>query len=316
VDKGAGPAWPAVSPDGKRIAVALCSTDKTNINLEVIVFDREGKELQRSDKIAWAKGHETIPVTAPVTAFWVPGQEKLVLWDRGVSAYYDLTTKSCSKIPGTVCAFRNTPIRPDGKGFVAYFPADGETDRRGFYFIDWDGNERQIKCAEPKDDPPIAPDVLSVMLGDMSMYPMMYSSRWDGSTAEVCWDGARIKLGTDKLTGSLEYFKPAQSDDAKVIQDQVQLAGGGVVRAVELAGRYKDKDPDFNNRVGKYRLEVLKQGRKEPKVIMEETGCFMINPSPDGKKAVVWCSSSAEAEAVLFLIDGGGDVAARVKLSK
>src|SRR5205085_11200293 len=70
VEKGAGPAWPAVSPDGKRIAVALRTDDGTNVNLEVIVFDRDGKELHRSDKMNWAK-HQVGPDKLAAQAFWV-----------------------------------------------------------------------------------------------------------------------------------------------------------------------------------------------------------------------------------------------------
>ena len=109
-----------------------------------------------------------------------------------------------------------------------------------------------------------------------------------------------------------------------MIQQQVQLSGGGVVRAVELSTRYKkDRDPG-DPPFGSYRVEVVKQGAKEPKTLMDDAGFFMIYPSPDGKKAVVKCSKSLEAiftesnpeQDMLFLIDGLGDVAAKIDLAK
>ncbi|HVS38929.1 MAG TPA: hypothetical protein VMS17_25450, partial [Gemmataceae bacterium] len=55
---------------------------------------------------------------------------------------------------------------------------------------------------------------------------------------------------------------------------------------------------------------------KEPKVLMDAAGMFMIQPSPDNKKAVVRCSKSLDAifttshprEDLFFVIDGAGDV--------
>src|SRR6202165_2287262 len=80
VEKGAGPAWPAVSADGKRIAVVLRKDDGTTVALEAIVFDRDGKEQHHSTKLEWT-GHQTVGAldkTAP-QAFWVPGQDQLLV---------------------------------------------------------------------------------------------------------------------------------------------------------------------------------------------------------------------------------------------
>ena len=75
---------------------------------------------------------------------------------------------------------------------------------------------------------------------------------------------------------------------------------------------------------GSYRVEVIKQGAKEPQTLMDGAGLFMIYPSPDGKKAVVKCSKTLEAifvepkpeQDMLYLIDGTGDVAAKIDLAK
>ena len=315
VAKGAGPAWPAVSPDGQRIAVALRSDDGTNVTLEVIVFDRDGKELHRSDTMNWTK-HETGASHEAAQAFWVPGRDKLLLGSDDVTGFYDLKTKSSATFGATVATFGSTPIRPDGKGFLAF-----KKDAR-VVFMDWDGKEQEIEPT-PKgafenqggDDP----------VPSMLHFPRMHASRWDGSTAVVSWDDTCVKIDADKMTGARELFKPAITADKKVIQEQAQLAGGGVIRAVELTKRYQSGErPQGEPLLGSYRVEVVKPGAKEPKVLMDGAGFFLIDPSPDGKKAVVKCSKTLEAifiepkpeQNMLFVIDGDGDVADTIDLAK
>ena len=320
VEKGAGPAWPAVSPDGKRIAVALRHDDGTDVSLVVIVFDRDGKELRRSDagtniKLNWAKHGAGVNKVA-AQAFWVPGKDRLLLSMDGETGFYDLKTNSITKLDVNLSTFGATPIRPDGKGFLAV-----KKEGTALVFVDWDGKEQDV---QPMKDVSFNPGPDSPIQG-MLFFPMMHSSRWDGSTAVVSWDDVRVKIDADKLTASVEQIKPAMSEDKKVIQDQVRLADGGVVRAVELTKRYrKDGLSDNEYPFGQYRVEVLKQGAKEPKTLMDGAGYFMISPSPDGKKAVVKCSKTLEAifteskpdQDMLFLIDGLGDVTAKIDLAK
>ena len=321
VEKGAGPAWPAVSPDGKRIAVALRHDDGTDVTLEVIVFDRDGKELQRSDagtnvKMKWAK-HEAGPGQVAAQAFWVPNQDKLLLFTDGETGIYDLKTRGVTMLDVSLATFGATPIRPDGKGFLAI----PKNEDKGLVFVDWDGKKQPIQ--------PTPKDAFDNQNGDalagMIFFPLMHSSRWDGSTSVVSWDDLRVKIDADKLTASLEHIKPALSDDGKVIQDQLRLPGGGVVRAVERSKRYrKDQPPNDQYPFGEYRVEVVKQGAKEPKTLMDSAGSFMIYPSPDGKKAVVLCATTLEAmfgeskpeQDMLFVIDGLGDVTAKIDRAK
>jgi dipeptidyl aminopeptidase/acylaminoacyl peptidase len=310
VEKGAGPAWPAVSPDGKRIAVVRQSDDGPDHILKVIVFDRNGKEVHHSPKLKWTPpakpgpgdGSDKLrgwaepnPVVLLHPTCWAGDQDKLLIRTDGGSALYDLKTDSLNVLDGVPCFFGNTLIRPDGKGFLA-----GTKD--GLAFVDWDGKEQEIV--------PTLKDAFP-QLGLLLASPYMHSSRWDGSTAVVSWDDLRLKIDTDKLAFAWEHFTPALSEDKKVIQDQVQLAGGTVIRAVELTKRYTKDQPPLPSH-GKYRVEVLKKGTKEPKVLMDDAVYFMISPSPDGKKAVVKCAKEPLDWDLFFLIDESGDVAAQI----
>jgi dipeptidyl aminopeptidase/acylaminoacyl peptidase len=314
VKKDAGPAWPAVSPDGKRFAVALRKRDGDAAKLEVAVFDRDGKELQRSKPMDWRPTGGGDELAAQ--CFWAPDGDRLLLSSEGLSAFYDVKTGGSVKMALGVATFGNTPIRPDGKGFLAY--------REGgqYVFVDWDGKEKEVEAKSKDlfggDEDPASPR------GGLLAFPLMHSSRWDGSKATASWGDVRIVVDTDKLTATRETIKPALTADKKVIQHQVELAGGAVIRAAELVPRYTKEprgggEPGF----GRYRLEVLKPGEKEPKTVADPVDYFMIYPSPDGKTAVVRGAKTGEGmfenhpgDDLLYLIDAKGDVAAKIDTAK
>jgi hypothetical protein len=315
VDKNAGPAWPAVSPDGRKIAVALRKDDGKNVALEVAVFDRDGKELHRSKPLDWAPHDKAASDKIAAQCFWAPDGNRLLLDSDGEGGFYDVKEKATVKLGMDVATFGASPIRPDGKGFLAYKPG-GQ-----YVFVTWDGKEKEVEAKSKglfgPDEDPESPR------GGLLAFPMLHCSRWDGSTATGSWGEVRITIDADKLTATKETIKPDLSPDKKPIQCQVKLADGAVARAVELYPRYgKEKGPNIPI-FGRYRLEVLKPGEKEAKTVMEEADFFMIQPSPDGKQAVVRGAKSLEAmftaregEDWLYLIDAKGEVAAKIDTAK
>jgi Tol biopolymer transport system component len=54
--------WPAVSPDGARIAVARLRFDELKSHLQVVVYDLKGKVVHESKSIAWGT-----PIRNPTT---------------------------------------------------------------------------------------------------------------------------------------------------------------------------------------------------------------------------------------------------------
>jgi hypothetical protein len=140
----------------------------------------------------------------------------------------------------------------------------------------------------------------------------------------VAWNGSRVVIDADKAVMTLEDFKPDLTADKKIIADQATLEGGAVVRAVELIPRYSpDSRGPYRVDFGRYRLELIKPRTNEATELMDEAMLFAIQPSPDGKSALVRGAKSIEAmmeakagEDWLYLIDDKGEVAAKIDTAK
>jgi len=317
VEKGAGPAWPAVSPDGKRIAVVLRRLEPpcfleliADVRLEIIVFDRDGKELDHSRKVPWAKDHDI----SAAQVFWVPGRDRLLISSDNVTGVYDLDTGAVKKRVQTVLPFGNSPITPDSKGYLAV------CGRRDQYIavVGWDGAERKIKSEQLAGT---EDDEVKMAAGGMLFCPYIHASRWEGTRAVADWKNFGLRIDVDKGEATVDRLKPTFAMDKKPVAAEFRLAGGGIVRAAELSVRTYNS-PDL---LGSYRVEVLKAGSDLPKTLMDGATLFTVFPSPDGKHALVRCTASTDAlsddkakpgQDMLFLIDAAGGVADKIDLAK
>lgn len=153
---------PAISPDGKRIAVARIVKDVENLfgggeagasTMQVIVFGHDGKEMERSKTFEWRPGAIKRPRVEPIPAllYWEPQGNKLLINADEHTEIYDLESKKLTAFPGSsLMVFETSPIRPDGKGFMLF--QFGGRPGRHIYFVDWKGQK----------------------------WPFAHSSRWDG----------------------------------------------------------------------------------------------------------------------------------------
>ena len=176
-DTGAGTLWPAVSPDGERIAVAkhIYTVGQKRTKLQVVLFSREGKELSRSKEVDW------LELKNPAVAdrkknggempqlYWAPKEDKVLVFtdggdgghsdggEGGHAAIYDVKAdRMIHSGEGQLLVFGGSPLRPDGSGFLLikntrwpnwWNQGPGEiSSDPGFTFVDWDGKETALKA--------------------------------------------------------------------------------------------------------------------------------------------------------------------------
>jgi hypothetical protein len=153
--------WPAVSPDGKRIAVAHVNIkeDKGPATVQLIIYDRDGKEVQRSKAFPWLDKTESQAndkTKAFPQLFWAPRDQGIIINDAAnvnVGIYDAKADRLINLKEGWLLNFLGGPIRPDGAGFLVMHNTKGflgtsnnNADRAPrFALVGWDGKEKAIK---------------------------------------------------------------------------------------------------------------------------------------------------------------------------
>ncbi len=238
--------------------------------------------------------------------FWVPGQpDRLLFDDSRILGFYDLKTDKFTmhdKWGSFTSILGGTPIRPDGKGFLAMKPDGSGGKSDSLLFVDWDGKATKIQIPDSAD------------AQESSVYwpsPL----RWNGDVAEFRNSDARLAVDAKKLTAKSDTATPELSADKKWIHDQDRLSGGAVVRLVELDPAHPDKPPP-DDKKPHLRIEVQKPDEKEAKTLMDDAEFALIDPSPDGKMAVVQGRNFSKGTGWLFLIDAKGEAAAKIDTLK
>src|SRR5262249_28440253 len=140
---------PAVSPDGKRIAVAAWQrAENQPSRLQVIVYSNSGKEEWRSTNFEWSYSHKAKGLGMS-SVFWLT-KDHLLVWAEDLyspangTALVDRGKDRLIHLEGIYPIHTlSSPVRPDGKGFLACSAGGGELPSRdeGFpwaFFERWD----------------------------------------------------------------------------------------------------------------------------------------------------------------------------------
>jgi WD40-like Beta Propeller Repeat len=279
--------WPALSPDGQRIAVARAVThaDRSS-TVEITLYDLAGKQLQRSRPLAWPvgtwnSGSETLGETALA---WAPDGDHLVVYsdhERGHTAGYDVKNERLTVIEATKpLVLGGSPIRPDGKGFLV---AREKLD--ALAFVDWDGKVQDIKPQEAVE--PDSPEAGLLVLS------WLHTGGWDKDTGFLTRGTATWRIDTVKHLASYQPDgRPEGKTEPAGLREQFVFENGTVVRIVEVEeGQGAEKRRSV-------RVETLKAGERTPKVIVSEGDLFTcLFPSPS--KELVAVRSGSEHILVL-----------------
>jgi hypothetical protein len=129
VEDVGGPAWPAVSPDGNRFAVARKQARDRSVLLTLSVFDRKGKLLHRSKELRWYEAAKPKTSGGLPQVAWSPGGDRVLLFQKYRTALYDLKTTKLVPVKGGLVTVGGSPVRPDGKGFLTADPKEGAGQR-------------------------------------------------------------------------------------------------------------------------------------------------------------------------------------------
>jgi hypothetical protein len=273
-DIGAATTWPAVSPDGKRIAVArLADGPKDAQNVQIAIYDLQGKQLHLSKVLAWApaQGKGSLP---EFILFWSPTNDMVVVSDAGETGIYNVKADTLKVIARSIpLIYGGTPIRPDGSGFLAMM---GEKDDQRVVFMDWEGKDEKIDADAfvallPKDKSPGSPIGMSMLAS------MLLPSWWDGRAAWVgskrdkttfAIDTARKKIDfTDALAASMK------ADKKDGMPMRFDFAGDITVQAVQIH--------EMNMAFRKI-IAVNNKSKKEETLLAKGPDITLFLPSPDG----------------------------------
>ncbi len=145
---------PALSPNGRQIAVARLKLEKGNqTTLQVVVYDLAGKEIQRSKLFEWGGvpkyDTEVGGIQKYSQLFWAPRENKVLLCANNRSGIYDLGKHELVMLGhARPSIFGTTPVRPDGKGFLLVKGDPGFLEpgvrSEALAFVDWEGKESGI----------------------------------------------------------------------------------------------------------------------------------------------------------------------------
>jgi hypothetical protein len=286
-DTRAATLWPAISPDGKRIAVATWQHEKHRPSLlQVVIFLSTGAEEWRSTAFEWLPSKEETDL-GPTFVFWM-AKDRLLLF-AGEMALYERDRDRLVRLgavqPLLVSPF---PVRPDGKGFLAV--RDTKDGKSELVFVNWQGKAQPIEGQLPdfeKDN-----------------FPLGYRLRWEKDTAIL--SGPTMAIRADTRTGKLTRSE----DRPAVLPAEGNLfVAHPFPRAGTILCCYQVTKPRKIGGLGVWRIELHDPAAKKRQVLFNRCEVLPVAfPSPDGKMVALRYSVEKEKMKILILDSAGKKV--------
>jgi hypothetical protein len=306
---------PAVSPDGKRIALAKITHVRNERDTwRILIYDLTGK-LVHSSKVFSESGfiedENRLENTSEV--YWNSPDFILInkvafstkktisnLGNAGGFVLYDLKSdRIVTQQSGYVLSFDGKALRPDGKRFLVATSKKDKTKRLSV--VDITGNARSVTM---KPSPAEFEEVIGVLL-----LSGLANSSWRDNVAIISSYFGRLEIDTDRLEA---FFKPdaAYSADLKEgIRQQADFSNGAWSLQIQCRKEQADNtSKDFG------RLLLLDLREKKTQVLSEDALGAVLFPSPNGKfVAVRWIHKEDERTPSLWVLDQNGKIVAKFK---
>lgn len=304
---------PAVSPDGRLLAVALLTGQSTDNRLRILVLDRDGREIHRSDEFPWrqelGKSYTQGPLGAEV--YWAPSGSRLVVAGASRVGFYDLKTRQLDVQPGMAGAgplvFGGKCLAPQNRGFLI-------RRENCFELVDWSGRAQPLR--DGLADANLQQDQLADM---MTSWPFLFSSGWEEDAAVVSWGKHRFRFDTAKMTAHLAVIRPEWTDDGKLVQQQFSFGRGkATVRVVELAARNPGVGGDGQQGTfGTFRLDLSRPGEAKFQVLLPRiSGFVQMVPAPNRQLLAIDClvdrADQQPHERFIVILDAGGRLLSQI----
>jgi hypothetical protein len=290
--------WPAISKDGKKVAVADCSqhyekdSTKVQYKLCIITYALTGEELARSKTFEFTEAlakpaAQTKDVKVESALNWSGPQDKLLVYS-GVTGIYDLEKGTFARLEPTPFPYYNRPVRPDGKQFLAI----GKGDK--LVSCDWQGRQTDLGVLPPHD-------VLNPVhfAWTKGVYRMHGRSRiFEADTSSNKVGEIAEKVPVVAAEGDLQLSFPFAASQSRLC----------------IFAREDEK------KNSKRRLEIQRPALGQRKVILAEGDYnldpMQVFPSPDDKLVALRCLDGQKKVEHILVVNASGEIIARITPEK